>query len=100
MKPDREEHFDRPVRDFARPTGTVLPEDMAAGEALQELRSRAVGERIFYLYVADAEGRLRGVVPMRRLILARAGDKLGDLAHAPVISCPGDLPLQRDFGYL
>jgi magnesium transporter len=58
----------------------ALDEKMTAQEAIDRLRS--VGddaEAIMYLYVVNEEGRLRGVVPIRRLVSAPPTRPCGEL---------------------
>lgn len=40
------------------------------GDALASLRRQNLGERLVYLYVTDASGKLLGVVPTRRLLMS------------------------------
>lgn len=61
--------LDAPVIDQARRDFITLGIDQTVGESLTSLRSRAVGEKIVYFYVIDAEGKLVGVVPTRRLLV-------------------------------
>jgi magnesium transporter len=60
----------------------TLPADATAQEAIDRLRARdpAEAESIYYLYVVDADGRLGGVVPVRRLVASRADRPVGELA--------------------
>jgi magnesium transporter len=49
-------------------------------EALEELRKRGdLLEAIFYLYVVAVDGKLAGVVPLRKLVTSPPGRTLGDL---------------------
>jgi len=65
----------------------TLPEDITAGEALQRLRTVAPdAETIYYIYVTDAERRLKGVFSLKTLILARPERRIGELMTTDVIS--------------
>lgn len=49
----------------------ALPEQATAQQAIERIRSHASDdEALLYLYVVDARGRLRGTVPLRRLVAA------------------------------
>ncbi|MEI9897985.1 MAG: hypothetical protein WDN28_30045 [Chthoniobacter sp.] len=61
-------HFRESVLVHARQDFSLLRENMTVDEALAAIRQHGVGERIVYFYVADAEGRLAGVLPTRRLL--------------------------------
>jgi magnesium transporter len=54
----------------------VFPPEMTVARAVEELRALVKHAFVTYLYVADAEGRLRGVVVMREMLLAEPGDRL------------------------
>jgi magnesium transporter len=65
-----------------------LRSDQTVAEALDWLRAHPPEERILYFYVLDSEGRLEGVVPTRRLVLAAADAKIADLMVRRVVSLP------------
>ncbi len=70
--------------EFAR-----LSEDLTVGQALQEVSRQAEQlETIYYLYVVDEEGHLRGLVSARHLVSAMGKpDKLiGDLMERDLIT--------------
>ena len=43
---------------------------LARAQALAAIRSQTIDSAIVYFYVVDEDGRLRGVVPTRRLLTA------------------------------
>ncbi len=65
---------------------TALDEKMTAQEAIDAIRAAGdLAESILYLYVVDEERRLRGVVPIRRLVAAPPDRLCSDLMiHDPV----------------
>jgi magnesium transporter len=64
-----------------------LPEGITVGEALTQLRLQAPNsETIYYVYVVDAERKLRGFVSLRNLILSRTNMPLADVMDRDVIS--------------
>jgi magnesium transporter len=84
-----------PGDDLRAPVSTALRAEVVTlraaetvEEALARLRSGRIGERIVYLYVTDEEGRLTGVVPTRRLLLAGPGTRVEAIMVQPVVSVP------------
>jgi len=69
----------------------TLPEDITTGQALERLRTVAPdAETIYYIYVTDAERRLKGVFSLKTLILARPQRKIGELMTTDVVSVRAD----------
>jgi magnesium transporter len=56
-------------------------------EVLEGLRSRPPGGSIIYFYAVDADGRLKGVVPTRRMLTAAPDARISELMTR-VISIP------------
>jgi magnesium transporter len=75
-----------PVRELARLDPVRLREEETVAQALSRLREEPVGERIVYFYVTDAEGRLVGVVPTRRLLLSDPWTRVGEVMVHPVFA--------------
>ena len=63
-----QQHLNKSVGEFLRPGPPPLRIDQTVGQALEAIRATGLEERIFYFYVVDAEGRLSGVVPARKLL--------------------------------
>lgn len=64
-----------------------LPEDITVSEALERLRRQAPDrETIYYVYIIDEGRRLRGLVSLRELILARPASLLSGIMERDVIS--------------
>ncbi len=62
----------------------VRPE-ITVAEATEEVRKNAETiEHIYALYVVDEVERLRGIVPLQRLLLARARSRIGDIMETDV----------------
>jgi magnesium transporter len=68
---------------FMDPEVGAWPEDLSASEVRSHLRRDARRLR-YYLYVTDREQRLLGVLTLRQLTAAPAGQTLGSLMHRPV----------------
>jgi magnesium transporter len=80
--------LDDPVTRHMHQDFTRVTLGQTVGEALDELRRRPPKGRIIYFYVVDDEGRLRGVVPTRRLILSPPERPLADVMVRQVIALP------------
>jgi len=81
------------------PRAVVVAADVSVREAIDRLR-RASGNVLYYLYIVDRDDKLVGVVNIRELMVAPAGDSIGavarkhvarllpDASHATVIAHP------------
>lgn len=67
------------------PRVTAFRPDTTAGEALGRLRTLG-RKRIQDVFLVDDEGRLVGMVPLQDIAVARANERLGELATPPVAS--------------
>jgi len=65
-----------------------LSESMTIGEALESVRENPPAGRIIYFYVVDQDGKLRGVVPTRRLLLNSLSTRVADIMVKNVHSIP------------
>jgi magnesium transporter len=86
----RPEHLNEPIATVARPDAATLHQDESVGEALTFIRGRgeALGEKVVYFYVVDAEERLVGVLPTRRLLTSAPDVRLRDIMVHKVLSIP------------
>ena len=86
------------MRDISELTKAVLPyahkdfasllQTLTIREALQEIRTKGVGERVVYFYVVDEHDRLMGVMPTRRLLTGNVENRLGDIMQENVVAVP------------
>lgn len=81
-------HLQEPVMTVARTDLPKMSQDISVQQALDEIRLSGIGEKIVYFYVVDAEDRLVGVVPTRRLLTAPLGQKLSEIMIDKVITIP------------
>lgn len=86
----KRQKLDAPVADFVRRDPTRLRESWTVLETLDQLRGQELGERIVYLYVVDDLDRLVGVLPVRRMLMAEPGVKVGEIMIRRVVAVPGD----------
>ena len=64
----------------------------SAGEAIEQLRERAAEREDFYtIFVVDPDEHLRGVVTLRRLVLASPATPILDLVEEPPAVVPVDM---------
>ncbi|MDB6024795.1 MAG: mgtE1, partial [Verrucomicrobiales bacterium] len=82
------DNLQRPVTEFARKDFAALQETFTVHEALDAIRQKGVGERIVYFYVTDAQGKLTGVVPTRRLLTAPVEQRLSEFMIPRVMAIP------------
>lgn len=66
----------------------ALRESQSTEEATLAIRrqTEADSDQVFYLYVTDDEGRLRGTVPIRRLVTSAPDRRLGEIMLPGIIS--------------
>ena len=81
-------HFDEPVIAHARKDLPLLRADASVAEALDTIRREGIGERIIYFYAVDANGRLAGVLPTRRLLTAPLDATLDTIMVRRVAAIP------------
>lgn len=72
----------------ARKDMATLREDSTIQQALVAIRQHGVGEKIVYFYVVDADERLVGVLPTRRLLTAPLEQRISDVMVARVAVIP------------
>jgi magnesium transporter len=77
-----------PVVAHMRTDFTRLHVDHTVAEALAALRQSPPPARIVYFYVVDDEGRLKGVIPTKALLLSPPEARLADIMLRQVIAVP------------
>ena len=83
-----EDHLNQSVRSVARADVASLREDLTIRQALEVIRQRGIGEKIVYFYVVDADNRLLGVLPTRRLLTTPLEQRLSDVMIKRVVALP------------
>ena len=83
-----EAQLNEPVTAYARADFATLDPDETVGAALARMRDHPPPGRIIYFYAVDANLRLVGVVPTRRLLLATLETRVKDIMIASVIAIP------------
>jgi magnesium transporter len=82
--------LDSPVAQHARREFTRLRVGQTVTEALDWLRANPPSERIIYFYVVDDDGRLRGIMPTRRLLLANPDQRVEDVMVRRLVTLLAD----------
>ena len=82
------DHLHQSVMAVARKDAATLREDYTVEQALDVIRQRGVGEKIVYFYVLDADDRLTGVLPTRRLLTAPLAQRLSEVMIRRVAAIP------------
>lgn len=67
-----------------------LHESTTVGEAIARLQDAGDLEMVFYIYVVDDNGKLRGVLSLRQLLLKRPETELRDIMETDVIRVTTD----------
>jgi magnesium transporter len=81
-------HLNEPVLNCARKDVPLLRPEMTVESALDHIRATGVGEKIIYFYVADADDKLLGVVPTRRLLVNPLDKRLTEIMVPNVLAIP------------
>ena len=81
-------HLDEKVLSYARTDVPLLHPDMTVESALAHIRETGIGEKIIYFYVADADCKLLGVVPTRRLLVNALGKRVREIMVPNVLAIP------------
>jgi Mg/Co/Ni transporter MgtE len=80
--------FNSPIVNHARKDFPLLDAGMTVEAALERIRREGVGERVIYFFATDAEERLVGVLPTRRLLTAPLETRLGEIMVRRVVAIP------------
>ena len=75
-----------------------LSEETTVDEAILALRKEKNVEMLSYLYVVDEDGRLSGVVSLRRLIAAEGDCRLKEIMNREVVSARTDVDQEEVAG--
>jgi magnesium transporter len=80
--------FNSSIVEHARKDFPLLDAAMNVAEALERIRREGVGERVIYFFATDADGRLVGVLPTRRLLTASLETRLEEIMVRKVVAIP------------
>lgn len=88
-----DEHLTQPALEHSRRDFVRVRVDHTVAQALDEARQSRTSGRIVYFYVVDAQERLRGVLPTRRLLLSPPEAPVASVMVRDVIALPADATL-------
>jgi len=80
--------FNSTIAEHARKDFPLLDATMSVAAALDRIRREGVGERVIYFFAIDAEQRLVGVLPTRRLLTAPLEQRLEEIMVRRVVAIP------------
>ena len=80
--------FQSRIVDHARKDFPLLRTGMTVLAALEQIRREGVAERVIYFYVVDAQRKLAGVVPTRRLLTAPLETRIEEVMIKRVVALP------------
>lgn len=80
--------FNSPIATHARKDFPLLDASMTVEQALERIRREGVGERVIYFFATDAEKRLVGVLPTRRILTASPDTRLEEIMVRKVVAIP------------
>jgi magnesium transporter len=84
-------HSDETAGGLMTSARVTLHKDMTVEQAFAHLRASQVEPRtVYYLFVVDADVRLVGVVPLRRLVVSPLSADIASIMDADVISVQAD----------
>ena len=86
--PPIQESLDDPITRHMRTEFARLHSNQSIGDALSAIRTNPPTSRVTYFYVVDDEGRVQGVVPVRRLLLAPLDRRVEEIMVREVITLP------------
>ena len=86
IHPMHEQELRELVGTRARRNVVTLLESQTVGDALAALRSSELSDEIVYFYAVDADKRLVGVVPTRKLLMSRSYDHVREIMMRDVVS--------------
>src|SRR5208337_1784843 len=86
LAPDIQRTLDDPITRHMRTEFAQLNIDQTIGDALSAIRTNPPSSRVTYFYVVDDEGRIRGVVPVRRLLLSPLDKRVEEIMVRQVIT--------------
>jgi magnesium transporter len=72
-----------------------VPHVVSVSRALEMLRSGGPAEGPSYVYIVDANGRLEGVAPLRKLLLAPPRAPVGSVMVSNVVRVRADVPREE-----
>ena len=86
------EYEEKTAGSIMTPNYFALSEETTATEATERIRELADVEMVFYVYVVDAENKLKGVLSLRQLVATKPDTPLKDLMTSHLYTVHTDMP--------
>ena len=67
---------------------TTLLQSLTVEQALEQIRRQGMSEQIVYFYAVDDAGRLVGVVPTRKLLMAQPVQTIAEIMNLRLVTIP------------
>ena len=85
------EYEEKTAGSIMTPNFFALSEETTATEATERIRELADVEMVFYVYVVDAENKLKGVISLRQLVATKPDTPLKDLMTSHLYTVHTDM---------
>ncbi len=86
--PIASDHLHDPIERYVQPAALTLAPTDTIHTAIERARALPATQIILYCYVVDADGRLEGVVPIRRLLTADPETPVANVMIRDVVAIP------------
>ena len=86
------EYEEKTAGSIMTPNFFALSEETTATEATERIRELADVEMVFYVYVVDADNKLKGVLSLRQLVATKPDTPLKDLMTSHLYTVHTDMP--------
>jgi len=73
------------------PEVVTFEKDLNVKQTIEKIRETMSLKKVFHCYVVDSKGKLVGVVPLRKLLMAEGETKLEEIMIADVVSVPVEM---------
>lgn len=80
-----EHEISQNAEELASPVETILDQNLTVAEVMKDLRTRKIKQDIIYFYAVDKEGKLKGIVSTRELLLANPKDVIKSIMLSKVV---------------
>ncbi|MBP9842033.1 MAG: magnesium transporter [Simkaniaceae bacterium] len=90
----------RQVKDFVSPVTTLVHINQTIEQALVEIRSHAIREKIIYFYVINDANQLQGVVSTRKLLLEDPKKMISAVLEKKMVCLKGSQTLREAMEFL
>lgn len=87
-------NLSKKLKEIVKDVSTVFLASDTVSMALKKLQEKHLDPRIVYFYVVDEEGKLKGVIPTRKILLCDGNVKISEIMESSVIKLADEQNLQ------